>query len=86
MSESSCACGTSSGSGSGHTALAGAVGRGPDLVAPAVVVAHQAGDPVAERDHARAGQRGQVDDGVGLRLAGQRQAVGQDRAGPRRRC
>ena len=36
-----------------------------------VVVAHEAGDLRSERDHARPGQRRQVDDGVGSLLDGQ---------------
>ena len=55
--------------------LARRVGRAPATwSSQAVVVAHQPGDPVAEGDLDRAGERGQVDDGVGLGLAGQRQA------------
>ena len=42
-----------------------------------LVVAEDAGDPVAERRHAGAGQGGDVDDQVGLRLGGERQRVGE---------
>ncbi len=49
-----------------------------DLADPGVVVAHQPGDLHPEGHHAGAGQGGQVDDGVGLLLDGQRQPVGQD--------
>src|SRR5205814_9981059 len=48
--------------------LPGPVGRGLHLLDPAVVVTHEAGDLVPQGDHARAGQGGQVDDGVDARL------------------
>ena len=51
-----------------------------DPVAEGVVVAHDAGDAAAEGDHLRAGEGGDVDDGVGLGLAGQADAVTEDHA------
>ena len=48
------------------------------LAARVVVVAHEAGDAGAEGDHAGAGERGQIDDGVGCLLGRLGQAVGQD--------
>ena len=75
------ACGRSSGSGSGHTALAGRVGRRPHLVDPArrgCPSARRCGRPRATMHGA--GERGEVDDGVGPVLAGQRQGVGEDQA------
>ena len=58
--------------------LADAVGRGLDLLAPGVVVAHQAGDLLAERDDARTGERGEVDHRGGLVLGRERERVGED--------
>src|SRR5204863_2666025 len=48
------------------------------LLDPRVAVPHQAGDLVPEGDHARAGQGGQVDDGVDAGLHGQGKTVGED--------
>ena len=40
----------------------------------------------AQSDHARPGQRRQIDEAVGLLIDGVRQRIGQDQAGPPRRC
>ena len=45
-------------------------GGARDLVAPRVVVGQHGREPVAESDPDRAGEGGEVDDGVGLGLAG----------------
>ena len=56
--------------GSGSCQTGSSVGRGRrlDLVDERLRRAEHAGHPGAERDHARAGERGDVDDGVGLLL------------------
>ena len=55
--------------------LAGGVGGGQDRGAEAVVVAHDGGDLPAERDDLGAGEGGDVDDPVGVLLAGEADAV-----------
>ncbi|EAP98769.1 hypothetical protein JNB_01335 [Janibacter sp. HTCC2649] len=50
------------------------------LGAEVVVVGHDTGDAAAERDHLRTRESGDVDDDVGLGLAGQADAVTEDHA------
>ena len=68
-----------SGIGIGQLCSPGGLGRGEHLVDDRVV-AHHAGDLVAERDDHVAGQGRDVDDHVGLLLGGADQRVGQDQA------
>ena len=56
--------------------LRGVLDPGDELV----VVAHEARDLPSQGDHARTGQSGQVDDGIGILLGRQRQPVGQHQA------
>ena len=60
--------------------FAGAVGGGADLVGPVVVVAHESGDLVAQRDHARAGEGREVDHRARLLVRREREGVGEDEA------
>ena len=68
------------GNGSGHTRSPTRSAAAWTCVAPRVVVAHQAGDLLAERDDAGAGERGEVDHGRGLVLGRERERVGEDEA------
>ncbi len=58
--------------------FAGTLGRRQDLVAPRLVVGEDAGDLVAQRHDARAGERRQVDEAVGPLVDRVAQDVGQD--------
>jgi hypothetical protein len=58
--------------------FAGALGRFAHLLDPPVVAAHDAGNLVTQRHHARAGERCDVDDRVGAFLARQGERVGED--------
>ena len=57
--------------------LAGALGGVGQLVHPRLVVAHESGHLRTQSHHARPGEGGQVNDGVGFGPTGQRQGVGQ---------
>ena len=60
--------------------LASALGGIGQLVHPPIVVAHEPGHLGAQRHHARPGEGGQINDGIGLGLTSQRQGVGQHQA------
>ncbi len=57
--------------------LAGTFPGAPHLFDEGIVGPEEGGDVLAQGDHRRPGQRGQVDDGVRLRLGGQREPIGQ---------
>ena len=67
----------SSGSGSGHSDSPARFAALWQLDPAGLVVAQQAGDAGAEGHDRGSGQRGEVDDGVGLLLGGQREGVGE---------
>ncbi len=58
--------------------LAGSFGSGLNLRGERLVVAEHCRDFAAERDHGRARERGEVDDGGGMLFARGHQSVGQD--------